>query len=114
LALEAFRAAATLDPANADAQYNLGVVMGEKIRALVDEKVATYRRAVELKPDLADAHYHLGVAYIQKAQLGRVEEKRALLQLALEEFRLFERYAPNDPKAAAASHNIQVLEPQVK
>ena len=90
------------------------MVVGEKIRALVDEKVAAYRRAVELRPTLADAHYHLGVAYIQKAQLSRVEDKRSLLQLAMEEFRLFEQSAPQDPKAAAASHNIRVLEPQVK
>jgi hypothetical protein len=76
--------------------------------------VAAYRRAVELRPTLADAHYHLGVAYIQKAQLSRVEDKRSLLQLAMEEFRLFEQSAPQDPKAAAASHNIRVLEPQVK
>jgi hypothetical protein len=43
-----------------------------------------------------------------------VEEKRALLQRALEEFRLFQQFAPQDPKAAVATHNIQVLEPQVK
>ena len=113
-AIEAFREAIGLHPDDADASYNLGVMVGEKIRALVDEKVAAYRRAVELRPTQADAHYHLGVAYVQKAQLSRVEEKRALLQLALEEFRLFQQSAPQDPKAAAATHNIRVLEPQVK
>jgi tetratricopeptide (TPR) repeat protein len=113
-AIEAFREAVRLRPEDADANYNLGVVLGEKIRALVDEKVQVYRRAVELRPALADAHYFLGVAYIQKAQLSRVGEKRSLLQLALEEFRLFEQSAPQDPKAATATHNIQVLEPQVK
>jgi hypothetical protein len=43
-----------------------------------------------------------------------VEEKRALLQLALDEFRLFQQFAPQDSKAAAAAHNVRVLEPQVK
>jgi hypothetical protein len=43
-----------------------------------------------------------------------VEDKRALLQLALEQFRLFQSSAPQDPKAPAAAHNIEVLEPQVK
>jgi Flp pilus assembly protein TadD len=113
-AIEAFREAVRLRPDDADANYNLGVLIGGKIRALVDEKVQAYRRAVELRPTLADAHYSLGVAYIQKAQLSRVEEKRSLLQLALEQFRLFERFAPQDPKAATATHNIEVLEPQVK
>ena len=76
--------------------------------------MTAYRRAFELRPTQADAHYNLGVAYIQKAQISRMEEKRSLLQLALEQFRLFQQSAPSDPKAAAAAHNIQVLEPQVK
>jgi tetratricopeptide (TPR) repeat protein len=88
--------------------------MDEKIRALVDEKVKVYRRAVELRPSLADAQYNLGMAYIQKALMSQGEEKRALLQLALEQFRLFHQSAPQDPKAAAATHNIKALEPQVK
>jgi Flp pilus assembly protein TadD len=113
-AIEAFREAVRLRPDDADANYNLGVVIGEKIRTLVDEKVQVYRRTVELRPALADAHYYLGVAYIQKAQISRVDEKRALLQLALEEFRRFEQSAPQDPKAPTATHNIEVLEPQVK
>jgi tetratricopeptide (TPR) repeat protein len=113
-ALTQFRQAIGLRPDDPDAHYNLGVVVGEKIRDLVDEKVAAYRRAVELRPGLADAHYHRGVAYLQKAQLSRAEMKRVLLQFALEEFRRFQHSAPEDPKAAAATHNIRVLEPQLK
>jgi Flp pilus assembly protein TadD len=81
---------------------------------LLDEKVTAYRKAVELRPSQADTHYHLGVAYIQKAQLSQVGEKRALLRLALDEFRLFQQLAPQDPKADAAAHNVRALEPQVK
>jgi Flp pilus assembly protein TadD len=80
----------------------------------VDEKVEAFRKAVELRPGHAEAHYHLAVAYVQKAQLGRVEDKRLLLSQALEQFRLFQQAAPADPKAASAAHNIDVLEPQVK
>ena len=87
-ALDAFRRTVQLRPDDADGHYNLGVIVGEKIRGLVDEKVIAYRKAAELRPAQADAHYHLGVAYIQQAQLSRVEGKRALLQLALEQFRL--------------------------
>ena len=88
--------------------------MGEKIRALVDEKVLAYRRAAELRPAQADAHYSLGVAYMEKARDSRLDEKRALIQLALEQFRLFQQLAPQDPRAPAAAHNIEALEPQVK
>jgi Flp pilus assembly protein TadD len=113
-ALDAFRRTVQLRPDDADGYYNLGVIVGEKIRVLVDEKVIAYRKAAELRPGQADAHYHLGVAYIQQAQLSRGEGKRDLLQLALEQFRLFQQSAPQDPKAPAAVHNIRVLEPQVK
>jgi tetratricopeptide (TPR) repeat protein len=115
-AIEAFRKTVALRPADADAYYNLGLVVGDKIRALLDERVAAYQKAVEFRPTLADAHYNLGVALIQKAQIqiNRTEEKHALLQLALEQFRLFQQFAPSDPKAASAAHNIEILEPQVK
>jgi tetratricopeptide (TPR) repeat protein len=113
-ALDAFRRTVQLRPDDADGHYNLGVIVGEKIRVLVDEKVTAYRAAAERRPTQADAHYYLGVAYIQQAQLSRVEEKHALLQRALEQFRLFQQSAPQDPKAPAAVHNIRVLEPQVK
>ena len=45
-ALAAFRRTVELRPDDADAYYNLGVVVGEKIQALVNEKVAAYRKAV--------------------------------------------------------------------
>ena len=54
------------------------------------------------------------LAYIEKARDSRLDEKRALLQLALEQFRLFQQLAPQDPRAPAAAHNIEALEPQVK
>ncbi len=113
-AMAAFRRAVQLRPDDADAYYNLGVVAGESIKSLIDEKVAAYKKAAELRPTQADAHYQLGVAYIQKAQISRGDDKRALLHLALEQFRLFQQAAPQDPRAPTAAHNIQILEPQVK
>jgi tetratricopeptide (TPR) repeat protein len=113
-AIAAFREVRRLAPDDGDGHFNLGVVLNDKLRALVDEKVEAFQKAVALRPGRAEAHYHLAVAYVQKAQLSPVDEKRLLLSKALEQFRLFQRAAPTDPKAAAAAHNIEVLEPQVK
>jgi tetratricopeptide (TPR) repeat protein len=113
-AIAAFREVRRLRPEDADGHFNLGVVVNDKIRELVDEKVEAFRKAVELQPERAEGHYHLAVAYVQQAQLSGVEEKRRLLSLALEQFRLFQRAAPGDPKAATAAHNIEVLEPQIR
>jgi tetratricopeptide (TPR) repeat protein len=113
-AIAVFREASRERPQDGETAYQLGATLGEKIRLLVDEKVAAFQRAVELPSSSPDAHYRLAVAYIQKAQFSRIEEKRELLRLALEQYRLFQQAAPTDPKAADAAHNIEVLEPQVK
>jgi tetratricopeptide (TPR) repeat protein len=63
--------AATLNPADASAHFNLGLLYeqrGEKEKA-----EAEFRRAVEIDPEDADAHYQLGRIAREK---GRLEEAR--------------------------------------
>ena len=66
-ALPAFRKVAELMPADAEAHYNLGVVL--KGAGRLDEAVASYRKAVKLKPDYAEAHNNLGNALKELGQL---------------------------------------------
>jgi len=113
-AIVVLREATREQPEDSETTYQLGAILAEKIRLLIDEKVAAFQRAVALRPGSPDAHYRLAVAYIQKAQFSRIEDKRELLRLALEQYRLFQQAAPTDPKAADAAHNIEVLEPQLK
>ena len=48
-----------LDPSNADAQYNLGVLLKESGR--IQEAIAAYRRALNLSPEVAEAFNNLGI-----------------------------------------------------
>jgi len=57
-AVPAFRKTAELMPNEADAHYNLGVVLSDL--GQLDDAVASYRRAVKIKPDFAEAHNNLG------------------------------------------------------
>jgi protein O-GlcNAc transferase len=66
-ALPAFQKVADLMPADAEAHYNLGVVL--KGAGRLDEAVASYRKAVKLKPDFAEAHNNLGNALKELGQL---------------------------------------------
>lgn len=50
--------AATLNPADASAHYNLGLIHLE--RKELEEAKARFKRAVEIDPDEVDAHYQLG------------------------------------------------------
>ena len=68
-ALPAFQKVAELMPADAEAHYNLGVVL--KSAGRLDEAVASYRKAVKLKPDFAEAHCNLGNAL---KELGQLDE----------------------------------------
>jgi len=66
-ALSAFQKAAKLMPDDAEAHFNLGVVL--KSSGQLANAVASYRRAVELKPDFAEAHSNLGNALRDLGQL---------------------------------------------
>jgi tetratricopeptide (TPR) repeat protein len=50
--------AATLNPADASAHYNLGLIYQQ--RGQREEAKASFRRAIEIDPDETDAHYQLG------------------------------------------------------
>jgi tetratricopeptide (TPR) repeat protein len=112
-AIQALEQAISLKPDDADAHYNLGVAYGQKIQRLLDQKIAAYQRAIQIRPGQAEAHYQLAIALLQKAYMSGPEEKRELLQRALAQFRLFQEYAPTDPKASSALQNIRTLEPLV-
>jgi tetratricopeptide (TPR) repeat protein len=50
--------ASTLNPADASAHYNLGLIYQQ--RHQYDEAKASFARAIEIDPDETDAHYQLG------------------------------------------------------
>ena len=77
-ALPAFRKTAELMPDDAEAHYNLGVVL--KNLGRLEEAVACYRRAITIKPDYAEVHHNMGNALKDLAQLNEAEAsfRRAL------------------------------------
>jgi tetratricopeptide (TPR) repeat protein len=66
--------ASTLNPADASAHYNLGLIYQK--RGQTEEAKACFRRAVEIRPDEADAHY----------QLGRISREEGNLAEAINNF----------------------------
>src|SRR4029077_21038402 len=83
-ALDQFRTAATLNPANAEAQYNLG----RELNAGGDTEaaIACFRRAIELKPDFEQAHYILALALHKQGDAGNSQKELDELN-GLHEFR---------------------------
>ena len=84
-----FETAVRLEPANADAQVNLGAVLQKMGR--LEEAADVYRDALRLRPDAAGARNNLGATL---EQLGRVEEAAA-------EYRESLRLAPD----SSATHS---------
>ena len=79
-ALHAFQKAADLMPNEADAHYNLGVVL--KSLGRLDNAAVSYRRAVELKPDYVEAHSNLGNVLKDLGQLDNaIKSYRIALNL---------------------------------
>ena len=66
--------AATLNPADSSAHYNLGLIYQQ--RGLYDAAKESYRRAIEIDPDETDAHF----------QLGRIAREEARLPEAIAHF----------------------------
>jgi tetratricopeptide (TPR) repeat protein len=67
-------ATATLNPADASAHYNLGLIYQQ--RGQMEEAKASFHRAIEIDPDETDAHY----------QLGRIGREEGRLPEALAHF----------------------------
>jgi len=59
---------ATLNPADASAHYNLGLIYRE--HGQLEEAKICFQRAIEIAPDEVDAHYHLGRIAREQAQLA--------------------------------------------
>jgi Flp pilus assembly protein TadD len=66
-ALPAFHKAAQLLTDDAEAHYNLGIVL--KSRGLFNDALASFRRVIELKPGFAQAHISLGNTLKELGQL---------------------------------------------
>lgn len=66
--------AATLNPADASAHYNLGLIYQQ--RGQREEARASFKRAVDIDPDETDAHY----------QLGRIAREEGRLAEAINHF----------------------------
>src|SRR4029079_15956174 len=79
-AAECFRSALDLDPTDATAVYNMGVVAQDAGREA--EAITLYTRALELDPELAEAHYNLATLFHQnghsRAATRHINEYRKL------------------------------------
>jgi Flp pilus assembly protein TadD len=82
----AYRQILTIDPANAEAHYNLGAALRALGRPA--EAEASYREALRLRPNYPEAHSNLGAAL---RALGRPAEAQASYREAL-------RLRPNSPE----------------
>jgi tetratricopeptide (TPR) repeat protein len=74
--------AATLNPADASAHYNLGLLYQK--RGELDAAVSSFQRAVEIDPQDTDSHY----------QLGRIAREQGRLNEAIQHFERVVRLEP--------------------
>jgi tetratricopeptide (TPR) repeat protein len=74
--------AATLNPADSSAHYNMGLIYQQ--RGQYDEAKTCFRRAIEIAPDEADAYY----------QLGRIAREEGKLAEAIQYFDTVVRESP--------------------
>ena len=90
-AIEAFTSAIALDPNDAVAYNNRGVVYGRD-KGQYDRAIEDYNKAIQLDPNLASAYNSRGYAYNNKGQHDRaIEDYNKAIQL--------------DPNLAAAYNN---------
>ena len=74
-----YQKALDLNPAFAEAHYNLGYCMFQQGR--VDDAIVQYQKTIELQPNLAQAYKSLGDAYHRK---GMEAEAKVAYQKATE------------------------------
>jgi tetratricopeptide (TPR) repeat protein len=74
---------ATLNPADASAHYNLGLLYQQ--RGEYPQAIQSFQRAAEIDPQETDAYY----------QLGRIAREQGKLNEAIEQFERVVRQAPN-------------------
>mgnify|MGYP001616518092 FL=1 len=68
-AIEEFRAVIRLEPAHAEAHYNLGVLFGE--RGQWTDAIASLAKAAELRPKDPDPHLAMGIVATQSGEEDR-------------------------------------------
>jgi tetratricopeptide (TPR) repeat protein len=71
-AIHAFQKAASLEPRNAQALYNMGKAMIEQGK--LEEATESFSRAISLKPDYAKAYNNMGAALQAQGQLNEAIE----------------------------------------
>jgi len=67
-----------LGPLDAEAHYNLGILLGEQGK--LKEAEVSFKKTIELNPDKAEVHYNLGIT-LQK--LGRFDEAETSYRKAI-------------------------------
>lgn len=72
---QALRSAIALDPALADAHFQLGVVLAEQRRDA--QALAEFERAIALEPGFAEAHYRAAQIYQRTGQRDKAEAELA-------------------------------------
>ncbi len=86
-----YKQAIALDPDSVDANYNLGVVYGNK--GMYEESIAAYNRVIAINPRHAQAHNNLGSAYEKKGMADKAHFE-------------YEKAAAADPYLAPALYNL--------
>jgi Tfp pilus assembly protein PilF len=104
-ALATLRRAIELQPADAEAHNNVGIVLLQTGRP--QDAIPSLRRAIELKPEYSEAHYNLANAYTNAGQTSA----------AVVEFREALRGRPDWPEALGSlawleATDSSVLNPQ--
>jgi len=94
-ARDAFLSAVQIDPGSGISRYNLGCVLEEE--GDIDQAIDHLRQAASIMPAHADVHFNLALAL----------EKKNERRLALEQWQLYLRYAPDGPWADQARSRVR-------
>jgi tetratricopeptide (TPR) repeat protein len=124
-AIQNYREALRIDPANAEAHNNLGVALRE--RDELEDAIQHYREALRINPAYAEAHFNLANALVKQGELeeaighfrqalrinpvdakahynlGTVLARKGVLEEAIQHFR---QALQSDPAYAAAHYNL--------